>query len=78
MIQTCPVCEGKGQMPRGFYLDDYDGKSTSPVECRSCKGGGTVGIFDVIPQPYPLPLLDYTWRDEPFCGCGLCGGTRRQ
>jgi hypothetical protein len=41
---TCPVCQGKGSVPRGFYLSAPDGtgavSGTVPVTCRSCNGLG--------------------------------------
>lgn len=39
----CPVCNGKGLVPNGFYLaigtDTYSTSSTKPEECKSCVNG---------------------------------------
>ena len=48
-VYTCPVCNGRGFVPCGFYLSQtYDGSSvtdsTSTELCRSCGGRGI--IFD--------------------------------
>ncbi len=66
MIQKCPICQGKGQVPAGFYLDDYSGGSTStaPVTCRACHGSGVVGTEDVaqtwqVPTPWPVATIGY-------------------
>ena len=41
----CPVCEGRGLLPTGFY-DFYRVSPslafTSPVVCRTCQGEGIV------------------------------------
>lgn len=39
----CPVCDGKGKMPMGFYREGM------AEECRSCEGRGLVWP----PQPEP-------------------------
>lgn len=57
---TCPVCEGRGQVPFGFYnqLGPYSGTSititsgTYPETCRSCQGQGVVW-----PPSAPQPLF---------------------
>lgn len=42
----CPVCEGKGLVPNGFYLavgvTEYTTSSMTPETCRSCDGKGIV------------------------------------
>ena len=42
----CPVCNGKGIVPAGFY--SYGNASTGTVDetCRSCKGSGYI----VLPE----------------------------
>ena len=41
----CPVCEGNGLVPNGFY-NQTDGQwsstSITPEICKSCKGTGVV------------------------------------
>lgn len=39
----CPVCNGKGFVPTGFYnslSDYYISTSTAGEKCRSCNGTG--------------------------------------
>lgn len=45
--QRCPVCDGRGTVPMGFYNHTYDGQSSSAAEpptepCRGCSGTGVV------------------------------------
>jgi hypothetical protein len=45
--QTCPICQGKGELPMGFYgaKDNwYYGTSdaTAKIICRNCNGSGIV------------------------------------
>lgn len=42
----CPICDGRGQVPPGFY-DILPGVSTGEVhlgidQCRTCKGAGVI------------------------------------
>jgi len=41
--QLCPVCKGRGFVPKGFYLK---GETTSANNdgCRNCGGGGVVWV----------------------------------
>ena len=47
-IYVCPVCNGRGHVPNGFYLavgtSYYSTTSTSPETCRSCGGKGYIVI----------------------------------
>lgn len=50
MIYKCPVCDGKGFVPAGFY--NTNGQSwysfnTSPEVCRSCNGKGVIKEDDI-------------------------------
>lgn len=41
----CPVCNGKGLVPNGFYMQTSGNWSTSsitPETCRSCSGSGII------------------------------------
>lgn len=38
----CPVCEGRGTMPCGFYERLQITDNTASNECRSCKGTGII------------------------------------
>lgn len=42
--QRCPVCEGRGHLPQGFYLTKNFGIGTynSTEECRTCWGRGII------------------------------------
>ena len=39
--QVCPVCGGRGLVPRGFYdvSSNLSTTSATPETCRSCGGG---------------------------------------
>lgn len=47
MKQICPVCEGRGIVPPGFYLvtkwqQQYGLTNTSNEKCRTCNGEGVI------------------------------------
>lgn len=52
----CPVCDGKGRVPSGFYAPEGTVRLDEPrmEVCRSCFGSGIV------------------WVVEPKCDCGMC------
>ncbi len=55
VAQKCPVCEGKGKMPPGFYPD---GASGQWIDCRSCSGRGIVfGYQTDAPVYVPVPSV---------------------
>jgi len=44
-VHRCPVCNGNGLVPNGFYLGAYGSWgciNTNPERCRSCNGKGFV------------------------------------
>lgn len=43
-VQICPVCSGKGLVPKGFYdvSSNLSTTSASPETCRSCHGKGYI------------------------------------
>lgn len=48
---VCPVCNGNGLVPNGFYLQTsgcWSTSSTEPEQCRSCGGTGVVWCEDEI------------------------------
>lgn len=56
VAQKCPVCEGKGKVPPGFYPD---GNQSKWQECHACGGRGIVYGYAVDPVPYvpaPVPM----------------------
>ena len=64
--EKCPVCNGNGLVPHGFYNQtsgDWSAASTEPEKCHGCEGKGwiTVGeAVDVRPMPYPTsPYVPY-------------------
>ena len=56
MIYLCPVCNGKGLVPNGFYdvniHDNYYSTNTSPETCRSCGGKGYINDEE---KPVKIP-----------------------
>lgn len=52
-IQCCPVCQGKGSHPGGFY--GYSG-SLNSEECRTCASSGLlkVGLTGTVERVPPL------------------------
>jgi hypothetical protein len=70
----CPVCQGKGLVPMGFYTaigqEHFSASDTAPERCRSCGGGGVLWGFDPMPPAFDPPLtysLHNTWCD-PLTG----------
>jgi len=59
MYQKCPVCEGCGTVPPGFYHNDATAAGREP--CKACGGRGIVGVPDfALPHrqqvtQYPIP-----------------------
>ena len=48
MLEKCPVCEGRGIVPKGFY--NFIGgnnvtNSSLGEQCRACGGKGYVNTF---------------------------------
>lgn len=88
MVQKCPVCEGRGTMPRSFYKDTPAKKEESGrVECKSCNGTGIVRdiVYPSMPfapyPPYQEPVIP--WQPWPtitgpqsphggYCACKRC------
>ncbi len=54
----CPVCEGKGMVPGGFY-DILPNNTTlsypAPVSCRSCGGTGVIWDPEIPIKVAPYP-----------------------
>jgi len=49
---TCPVCQGRGTVPQGFYNHgDMLTSSLTPEQCRTCLGTGIVWDYTVIDSP---------------------------
>lgn len=67
--ERCPVCNGNGKVPRGFYdqtSGQYAGSAANPFEqCRSCGGKGYIVVPDFVPDKRPLTRSTTTeglWR----------------
>jgi DnaJ-class molecular chaperone len=44
-ILRCPVCEGRGNVPNGFYSrTSYATTDASPETCKSCNGKGYIQV----------------------------------
>lgn len=44
-VHRCPVCEGRGTVPHGFYSAfGALTNNTAPETCKSCEGKGYVAI----------------------------------
>ena len=47
--EKCPVCDGTGKVPNGFYSStsgEWVSTSAVPETCRSCGGTGWVTVHD--------------------------------
>ena len=50
IAEKCPVCNGIGIVPNGFYSTTspyYSSTSTIPDKCRSCNGTGVVWYYSL-------------------------------
>jgi hypothetical protein len=47
-VHRCPVCEGRGYVPNGFYRSfagsSWTTTSIQPETCKSCEGKGYVAV----------------------------------
>lgn len=43
-IQQCPICEGRGNVPNGFYSRLGGGRSTLNETCETCDGKGILKV----------------------------------
>ena len=63
----CPVCEGRGMVPGGFY-DILPNNTTlsypAPVSCRSCGGTGILWYHDKLMKAVSLSRLPNEGEDE--------------
>lgn len=45
VVHRCPVCNGNGMVPAGFYnqtTGDWSGANLASEQCRSCDGKGCI------------------------------------
>jgi RecJ-like exonuclease len=55
LTNVCPVCNGNGLVPAGFYnqagsQESYMTSSTTPETCKSCKGKGYILIDTTVQE----------------------------
>lgn len=59
-VQVCPVCNGKGLVPNGFYdvgSNTYTTTSATPETCKSCGGKDiSLSIHILINILYIMPV----------------------
>ena len=64
--EKCPICNGNGLVPHGFYNQTsghWSASSTEPEKCRSCDGKGYV----LVGEPVAVkPVCPYgQWFEGP-------------
>lgn len=73
----CPVCNGSGKVPNGFYAQTvgyWYGTDFTPETCRGCDGKGWVEVAEAheFPKSWEsIPDLDgglTTWYDPLVTG----------
>ena len=56
MVEKCPVCNGRGIVPNGFYLvpegQGHISSSAAPETCKSCNGKGYITVDNTISDYY--------------------------
>lgn len=61
MLEKCPICNGTGYVPLGFYSGFPTGASTTTVlrqeTCRSCTGKGYIETHSQSPDSYSMQDL---------------------
>ena len=61
----CPICEGRGTVPHGFYDRTEGASSTEPEPGRKCEGTGTINVY--ANDPFP-PFFVTTTYQHPLGG----------
>jgi len=64
----CPVCNGVGTVPPGFYEGNHSGTSisTQRATCKACGGSGLVWDYHSAPLPQPLPYPEPIGPNSPW------------
>ena len=67
----CPVCEGKGIVPNGFYdaigVNTWTTSDVTPETCRTCNGSGIIwgeDIEEVDFEDFQSDTFMYDINDE--------------
>lgn len=66
-VQVCPVCNGRGLVPNGFYDTSYSSSSTAPEICRSCQGKGYLVIPDLTDSYYKVKSCSKCNKNDGLC-----------
>lgn len=84
MYQVCPVCNGRGTVPKGFYDGAETGTGSTAANmrepCRACGGSGVLYSFEGgAPIVWPVmppapPTVPWPWYQNPVITC-LTPGT---
>lgn len=65
MYQKCPICEGRGIVPAGFYTLTESGYHTDLTEqCRQCDGKGMLNSVSPTEQKFGPPPIDEKYERE--------------
>ena len=77
-VYICPVCEGKGHVPAGFYSTNAAPTvvNTSPEICKSCGGKGVIFDSDTFINPFTMQEPYNKYLNESvtsFNSCSNCG-----
>jgi DnaJ-class molecular chaperone len=41
-VQKCPICQGRGRVPRDFYGETMN--NSKEIICQSCHGAGVIEV----------------------------------
>jgi hypothetical protein len=65
----CPVCNGCGHVPTGFYSNATGGgtsNTTAPDTCRTCHGSGVIWEPEAVSVPFMQEVKD-PGTVAPYC-----------
>lgn len=76
--QKCPICEGRGIVPKGFYASLRRLSKKESEQCRLCTGHGAILIVDIVWQtvtivPHTEPFTIPFDQPSPFPGTTWIG-----
>lgn len=54
-VQCCPVCQGRGNVPAGFYSRAESLSGTAPEVCQTCDGRGILKVSTMSGSVEKLP-----------------------